>query len=95
MRFFLDVVEESGGGSGVLYIGIGVVPIMGGVVVVSLRVVGLSPWVTDEGADADTEVDEAGREVSMDAGAMAAVEETSLAGAGIGVCRNEDGPRHI
>jgi hypothetical protein len=80
----LDVVEDSGGGSGVLYIGTGVVPIIGGVVVVSLRVVGLSPCVTDEGADADMEADEVGRGVSIGAVA-AAEEETSLAGAGFGV----------
>lgn len=51
---------------------------------VSLRFVGLSPCVTDDGAEADGDADEAGRDMSRGAAAAAATEEASLAGSGLG-----------
>jgi hypothetical protein len=87
----LDVVEDSGGGSGVLYSdGTGVHPVAVAVVV-SLKFVGLSPWLTDGGADADADVDmdEVGRGIS--AGEAVAVEVAVVvvavaAAGGAGVC---------
>lgn len=63
-----------------MYSGTGVPPIAVGVVV-SLGMAGLSPWVTDEGADAVTDADEVGRDTSMGA----AEAEASSTGAGFGM----------
>ncbi len=73
IRFFLVVVEDSGRGSGVLYMGTGVLPITVGVVV-SLAVVGLSLRGTGECADTEADVDEAGRGVSVGAPAASPAE---------------------
>jgi len=56
IRFLLDVAEDKGGGSGDLYSGAGVLPMVADKVA-SLALVGLSPVVTDEATDADTDAD--------------------------------------